>query len=205
MCVSQRQLCHVRFSTPTLPCTFLNANFATCVLNALTGTSTNQVRPAHFFCVRYLRFITDGLHPLTGATTIGSGWTNILDKHFFITAGLHPAFHHGWFAPCVSSRLVRTLRFITAGSHPAFHHGWFAPCVSSRLVTLPCALFNANFAMCVVQRKLCHVRCSMQTLPCAFLNAKLASGGYPPSITRAQPSQAPWRTGGSYDWASINF
>ena len=41
-------------------------------------------------------------------------WTNILDKHLFITAGLHPAFHHGWFAPMPR----------------------------------------------VVQRKLCHVRCS---------------------------------------------
>jgi hypothetical protein len=60
---------------------------------------------------------------------------------------------------------------------------------------LPCAFLNANFAMCVSQRKLCHVRFSTQNF---------ASGGYPPTITRAQPLQAPWRTGGSYDWASIN-
>ena len=56
----------------------------------------------------------------------------------------------------------------------AFHHCWFA--LLSRVVqrklchvrcsaqTLPCALFNANFAMCVAQCKLCHVRFSMQNL-----------------------------------------
>ena len=107
------------------------------------------------------------------------------------------------------------LRFITDGLHPcrALFNANFAMCVVRRKLchvrcstqTLPCAFFNANFAMCVVQRKLRHVRFSTQTLPCAFLNAKFASAGYPRSITRAQPLQAPWRTGGSYDWASINL
>ena len=64
--------------------------------------------------------------------------------------------------------------------------------------TLPCALFNANFAMYVVQRKLRHVRCSTQTSPCALFNANFA-----PLSERCEHRPPPSRATGRESWHNV--
>ena len=88
-------------------------------IRILTGTPPI---PSHFlafpiqFPLRFwLHVITAGIHPVFCESTICVSSRLVL----------HRAFHHRWFAPCVSSQMVCTLRCTTAGSHLAFHHGWF--------------------------------------------------------------------------------
>jgi hypothetical protein len=50
MCVSQRQLCHVRFSTQTLPCAFLNAKFCFGRISATGHAEMHPLRAFHQCC-----------------------------------------------------------------------------------------------------------------------------------------------------------